>query len=286
MKYAVIDIGSNSVRLMISVDGVTQTKYLTITKLAHNMDSLNNLSKDSVERTVRAVSFYVDFAKDLLVDKTYVFATAAVRRANNKQFFLDEVFNRTGVLVDVITGEKESQIGAVGALLNRDGAIIDIGGASTEIAAIKCGDFVYSKSLDIGVVRATDKCGQSFEKVLDYASEIVDGFGVVQADSFYSIGGTATSLASLLLELEVYDPKIVNGFVITKRELLKIIKKLYSLTIDERKLLKGLQPERAEVIPAGAVILLAVMQRLNIDSVIVSESDNLEGYLISKMEEI
>ena len=147
MKYGVIDIGSNSVRLMISVDGKTIDKYVKTTRLAENMEADNNLQIDSIERTACAVSFFVDKAKEVGADKIYIFATAAVRQAKNKQVFLSQVKDLTSIDVDVIQGELEAKLGAMGALNGCDGGIIDVGGASSEVMVIKNGEkTVYGKA--------------------------------------------------------------------------------------------------------------------------------------------
>ena len=108
---------------------------------------------------------------------------------------------------------------------------------------------------------------------------MLEEFKSVPNVNYFAIGGTATSIAAMLLQLEVYDPKIVNGYVILVNDLKNLVEKLFSLSVEQRKSLKGLHPDRAEVIANGALILLSVMQRANVDKIIVSESDNLEGYL-------
>lgn len=283
MNYAVIDIGSNSVRLMIS-DGVkTISKNIQVTKLALGMGEDLLLKSEAVERTVRAVSFFVNFSKQQNIKKIFIFATAAVRKAKNKQMFLDRVYNQTGLVVDVISGEKESLLGGLGVLKGKDGAIIDVGGASSEIAVFKYNKPIYAKSLDCGVVSLTDKFAQNKDFCQNYMVDFVKNYGEVPKSKFYGIGGTATSIAAMLLDLPVYDANLVNGFEIKYNSLCELTNKLYSLSIEGRKKLNGLQPQRAEVISSGCVILKSIMEYLKIDCITVSEDDNLEGYLIEKL---
>lgn len=279
MKIAVIDVGSNSVRLMMSENGQTLSKEIQITKLALGMkDGL--LLNEAVERTVRAVSFFVNKAKSSLVEKIFIYATAAVRNASNKQAFLDKILKSTGILVDVIDGVTESKIGAIGALDGHDGGIIDIGGASTEIAVVKDGQIIYCYSLNVGAVTITDKCGQDFEKAFEYVKSIINQYGSVPKTNFYAIGGTATTISAIIQQLEPYNPNLVHGSKFDLKDMDNLAKRLYSLTVEQRKLLKGLQPARADVIAGGCAIMIAVMNYLSIDEFTVSEKDNLEGYLI------
>lgn len=285
MKYGVIDIGSNSVRLMISENGNTLYKKLETTKLALGMKD-GVLHDEAVERTVRAVSFFVKEAIDCGVDKVFAFATAAVRNAVNQKSFLDAVYNVCKIVVDVVDGVIESKIGAISALCGNDGGIIDVGGASTEIAVVSKGNLIYSKSVNVGSVRLTDIVNQDYVKANEYASSIINEFDKVSARRFYAIGGTATTIAAILQRLKVYEPEKVDGYVVTIKQLAELTSRLYSLSVEERKNLTGLQPGRADVIANGCAILLSVMRRLEIDCIVVSEKDNLEGYLIYQTENL
>ncbi len=285
MKYGVIDIGSNSVRLMINVDGKTLYKLVNTTRLAEGMTGEKLLKTSAVDRTVSAVSFFIERANAEKVDKIYIFATAAVRSAKNSRDFVRAIKEATGFDVDVISGEKEALIGRIGAIGNNDGGIIDVGGASTEVLAVLNGDTVYSKSLYLGAVKIKDVCGQERSLAEVLINESISEYGQIPKANYYGIGGTATSIASMLLELEPYDPEKVNGFKFDESQLSSLVDKLYSLSIEQRKNLKGLQPARAEVIAGGALLLLRIMKKIGITNLTVSESDNLEGYLELKRRE-
>ena len=283
MKCGVIDIGSNSVRLMIS-DGIkTLSKEVITTKLAEGMVD-RVLKPESIERTVSALSFLCKKSHEYKVDKLYVFATAATRNAKNKDEFLRLVKSVCGVDVDVISGEEEAKVGYVGALSGLDGGIIDVGGASTEVMVVRNNVLTYVKSLNVGAVSVKDRYGQDEKNTAKFLSKKVLEYGQVPLADFYAIGGTATSVAAMLQELSPYDPSKVDGYVVLKHDLENLTNRLFSMTVDERKKLKGLQPERAEVIASGCSILLSVMKHLGVDKIIVSEKDNLEGYLKLKLE--
>jgi len=282
MKFGVIDIGSNSVRLMINENGKTLYKLVEITALAEGMGEEKILQEQAVDRTVSTVSFFVEHAKSEKVDEILIYATAAVRYANNKDYFIQRIKSATCIDLDVISGELEGYIGRLGALSYNDGGIIDVGGASAEITAVKNGVEIYSKSLDIGVVKIKDACGQSREKALDYITEKIKEYGDIPKVEYYGIGGTATSIASLMQELEPYDPNKVDRFIIELKDLEKWIEKLYSLSIEGKRQLKGLQPKRAEVISGGVLLLYKILKKIGVNRLIVSEKDNLEGYLTYK----
>lgn len=286
MKYAVIDIGSNSVRLMMS-DGIkTLYKNVKTTRLAESMGEELILKVEPIDRTARAVSFFVEKAKNESADKILIFATAAVRRAKNKSEFLSKVKELCGIDVDVISGETEAKLGVLGALNGGCGGIIDVGGASTEISVISNGENVFTKSIYVGAVNVTDKCGQNIDDVSNYVNNAVKEFGDIPSSNFFAVGGTATSLASICQELEPYDPNKTHGYVITISDLKNLTEKLFSMTVSEREKLKGLQPERAKVIASGAYIVYEIMKIANLKEITVSESDNLEGYLKFVMEKL
>lgn len=286
MLYGVIDIGSNSARLMMHDGRKTLYKRVKITALAENMGEQRTLTDVAIERTASAVKEFVGHAKEQKADKIYAFATAAVRYATNKEVFLKRVKVLAGIEVEVVSGELEAELGFKGALNGKDGGIIDIGGASAEVVAVRDGNKIYGKSLDIGVVRIKDVCGQEKQDVFDFCSQKINEYGLIPNAEFYGIGGTATTISAILLELDNYDPEKVNGFKITLSELEILTNKLFSIDVEQRKLLKGLQPERAEVIAGGAMLLLLIMKKIGLDYITVSESDNLEGYLMSKTENL
>ncbi len=282
MKYGVIDIGSNSVRLMISVDGVTKRKDVITTRLAEKMGTEKVLQENAIERTASAVSFFVDNARCENADEVLIFATAAVRQAVNKQAFIDKVKLLTGLTLEVIQGQEEAKLGAIGALDGKDGGIIDVGGASSEVLIVKGGQIVYSKSIDVGAVKIYNECGQDKEKVLQFVKNSVSEYGNIPCSEFYGIGGTATSIASIDLKMEVYDPNKVQGHRITIQQVKGMRDMLLDMTIEQKRALEGLQPDRAEIIAGGVALVYEIMKLAKVDYLFISEMDNLEGYLAAR----
>ncbi|MBO7187197.1 MAG: hypothetical protein J6V68_02215 [Clostridia bacterium] len=278
---AVIDIGSNSVRLLIS-NGETSEKFIKITKLAQGLALSGDLNETAIARTADAVHYFYDKAKNLNAKNIFVFATAAVRNAKNGKDFTDFVKKNYNIDIDVISGLQEARCGLDGVLKGRDGAIIDIGGASSEITVRKDGKTVYSYSLDLGGVKILDKCGQSLDKIYALCKKKVEEYGDIPLSEFYAIGGTATSIASIKLKLKVYDKNIVHLHKLSQDDVKKVIELLASKTVEERKSIDGLQPERADVILGASVFLDTIMDKIGVSEIFVSEDDNLDGYLYLK----
>lgn len=277
---AVIDVGSNSVRLLLQSSKTE--KFIKITKLAEGLNLTGKLSDVAIKRTVSAVAFFKEKAVENNADKIYIFATAAVRSASNGYEFVNAVKYECNLDVDVISGEKEAEIGLLGVLKNNDGGIIDIGGASSEIITRINGKTVYSHSLNLGGVRILDACGQNLDKICDVCKNAVAEYGKVPFSTYYGIGGTATSIVSVTLGLVEYDKKAVHGYLLKLSDVENAITLFSSKTVDERKSIIGLQPERADVILGATILLREIMLHVGIDHIIVSEDDNLDGYLISK----
>ena len=209
--------------------------------------------------------------------------TAATRTAKNKEIFTDRVKALCGLTVDVIAGEEEAEIGMMGAIGNNDGAIIDIGGASTEIVVKKDGDIVYKKSIDIGVVRLKDLCGTDKKRLEEVACLEIKNFGNVPLQTtFYGIGGTATTLAAQHLGLTEYQSDKITGAVISMQAVEKLADKFALMTTEQIACLPCMPRGRADVILGGAVLLATLMKVLGIAKVTASDRDNLEGYAIKR----
>lgn len=294
MKIFAIDIGSNSVRLACIADGKTLYKRLETTRLGEGLSKTGKINSEALERTALAVSAFVCFAKKEGADRLYAFATAAVRAAENGSEFVTRVKELCGVTVDVISGEREAECGILGALRGRDGGIIDVGGASTEVTVQRGGKTVYSKSFDIGAVRLFDIAGRDKAKLEKVIKEKITEYGEFdwlcrserseEPPKMYAIGGTATTLASVKHGLKVYDPAITDGTVLTLKEIKEITEKLLRLSVEEVRALDGMEPRRADVIGGGCLLLYGIMKRFKIEEITVSESDNLEGYVLLKEE--
>lgn len=280
MKIAAIDIGSNSVRLMMWADGKTLYKRINTTRLGEGLVSTGVMSPAAMQRTAAAVRDFAAAAAEEGAAKVYAFATAAVRRAANREEFLGEVRRVAGIEVDVISGEEEAEIGILGALGNSDGGMIDVGGASTEIIVRRGGKSVYAHSADVGAVRLYDACGRDYDKLNGFITAALAEYGEVPAcGAMCAIGGTATTMAAVALALEKYDPAVIDGTRIGVAQAGEMAKKLLSMPVDEVMKMRGMDPRRADIIGGGSLLMYRIMRMLGLSEITVSERDNLEGYV-------
>ena len=282
-RFAVIDVGSNSVRLMLVADGKVLYKRLNTTRLGEGLAQTPYLNEEAMERTATAIASFYAQAKEEGAKQTLVFATAATRSAKNKEVFLEKVKALCGLEIDVISGEEEAEIGLLGALGNQDGAIIDVGGASTEIVVKKNGEILYKKSVDVGVVRLKDICGRDKKALIERSLIEIEKFGQVPNKlPFYGIGGTATTLAAQYLGLEEYQSDKITGAVLPGDGIQALADKFALMPVEEIAKLPCMPKGREDVILGGAVWLATLLKGLDIRQITVSDRDNLEGYAIKR----
>ncbi len=282
-KYAVIDVGSNSVRLMLLANGKVLYKTLSTTRLGEGLAQTSALRENAIARTATAVQTFYTQAVAEGAHKVYAYATAAVRSAQNGRAFVERVKDLCGLCIDVIDGKTEAEIGIVGALGNADGGVIDVGGASTELAVRHEKTVIYRESADVGVVRLYDICGRDTDKLKAFAKDKVGFFHTApRLGEVYAIGGTATTLCAYVLGLTTYNPERVTGTKLSLSSMREAVARLSALSVAETAELPCMPKGRAEVILGGAVWLTALMEYLHLDSITVSDRDNLEGYAVKK----
>ncbi|SNX54038.1 exopolyphosphatase [Thermoanaerobacterium sp. RBIITD] len=296
MRCSVIDIGTNSVRhLICDIDGElikTVKKDVKITRLGEGVSKSGRLNNDAVIRSIDIIRKYLDDAKDYNVTDIYAFATSAMRDAKDSDYFLDEL-SKIGLNTDIIDGETESLYGYLGAsygINKKDALVLDIGGGSTEFSYYN--DNLIKKSFDIGAVRLTERFIKNDPPTIDeynnmrlYIIDMLLPFIENNENitcNIIGIGGTITTLAAMSQGLKVYSREKVHGYVLSKNEVKRLLELLMSVKLGERKLINGLQPERADIIIAGTIILITILELLNVNSISASEWDNLEGAVINR----
>ena len=292
--YAVVDIGTNSARLMIAhiedVHVVSDIKTLRMIRVGEGMVDTGCISKAATQRTIDALKEFLQISAEYGAEEQfYCFATSAVRDASNNQAYIDTVYDACGVRIEIISGEIEALLGFAGSVKG-DAGMFDIGGGSTEVVFGSLHDIRYKNSFRIGTVRslqmfptADDADPEAYHKAhalaYDTFSAVPDSAGIV----FTGIGGTATALAAIDLGLEVYDASHVQGHEITLPRAQALCEMLEAKTKQQRKALIGLEERRADVIVFGAIILLEFMRAVGAGHIIVSDRDNQEGYLAWKL---
>ena len=285
MRYGIIDIGSNSVRLLVSDDMARVYKKINTTGLGRGLALTGRLSEDRMIETAKAVVDFVEEAKGNGCEEVYVFATEAVRSAQNRSDFLQMLLS-SGIAVDVVASEDEAKLGFAGAYTKGRCCVMDIGGASTELAVGDENGLIYAKSMPIGLVRIFDNCKEDLAKIDKYIADIIKGYGQIpEFDELLSIGGTASTFVAMNENMKDYNPKVVDNYKLTLNVVEEWTQKIREMDMEERLKINGLEPKRRNVIVGGGMLLSALMRMLGRDCVIVRESDNQEGYLLVKLKE-
>ncbi|MEX1004961.1 MAG: Ppx/GppA phosphatase family protein [Acidimicrobiia bacterium] len=281
MSRAAIDIGTNSMRLLVvDDDGRDLARVAQVTGLGHGVDENRRLSSDAVERTLLVFGEFGQTCARLGVDRLRAVATSATRDAENREEFLDRAEAALGTRPEVISGDQEAELAYRGATAGREGAsvVVDIGGGSTEF--VTGGRSVRALSIDIGSVRLTDRLlpdrPTDFAALEEASAHVEELFRPVRpaADRVViGVAGTWTSLAAI----EMGGEGRVHDSVIRRLTADRLVARLASLTVEQTAALAGFDPARAPVILGGAVIAREAMRALDTDEVVVSERDLLDG---------
>jgi len=285
MSIVLIDIGSNSVKLGVYKGAHTLyvPKKIITTGLGEGLASTGSLSNTAINRTFDAVIRLHEEAAAQKAGQIIIFATEAVRAARNGNVFVSKIYDATGLEIDILSGEREAALGFLGAgqKIKGDYTVIDIGGASVEIAGGHTGKLTYKKSIPLGVLRLLDKCGEDAEKITAYIKENIQRLGSFPpVQKLISIGGTATILAAMLQrQKKNYNAYKAHNYKLTQKKLKKIISKILT-SKDLCAQFPFLPPRRAKVMLHGALLLDALLEYLDCKYTIASENGLSEGYLI------
>jgi exopolyphosphatase/guanosine-5'-triphosphate,3'-diphosphate pyrophosphatase len=295
MRVATIDIGTNTVLLLVAdrqSDGslIAVAERARITRLGEGVDRSRRLAAAAVDRTTACLREFAQAIRELSPDRVAVVGTSAMRDATGGAEFATEVQALFGVAPRVITGEAEARLtfrGATGGLptsVNPDVAVFDIGGGSTEVVLgrVEPGGrphVEYSSSFDIGSVRLTERHAQHDPPNVDELELLVresrKTFALVPAvrtgQTVIGIAGTMTTLAAVSLGLRSYDGAKVHGLAMRREELERVVRDLASVPLQSRRLIPGMEPNRADVILAGGSVALALLQHWGVDDFIVSD---------------
>ena len=273
-NYAYIDVGSNSVRLLLN-----GKKYLTNTQLAEKLVPGGNILPEAAARTSEAIKSFRRFALDNGADEVFVFATEAVRSANNGKDFA-ALLSADGITLDVLSPQTEAKIGFHGAYCGRGvfQAVLDVGGASSELAVGNEKGLVYSHSLPLGAVRIKDYSldRREAEKLID--ARVPEYGEVPPFTEMVTIGGTTSSLVAVRDGIEPYDPSKIHLKKITYAEMEDTVSRILATPVEKRAAIKGMHPQKTLILPAGILLVMGIMRYLSLEEITVSENDNLEGY--------
>ncbi len=309
MKYASLDIGTNTFRLLIAeVEGTALKPLLykrTITRLGGNFTEAGIDSK-AAERAFAALTDFRRIISENGVDEIYAVATSVVRRARNRDWFLSEVNKRTGFNLDVISGDEEARLSLLGVMNvikdSRDRRLVmDIGGGSTEFITTEGGNVRGAWSMEMGVVHLTERFLKSDppanSELNGLEEEITGVVGELQGLMFkdgidpaeYSAhrgallvgtAGTITTLAAMDQDLETYDRDRINNYTLTLEKVRNMYKRLSEMTLKEREDVLTLEKGREDLIIPGSAITFIVMESFGVQEIKVSDAGLLEGIIL------
>jgi exopolyphosphatase/guanosine-5'-triphosphate,3'-diphosphate pyrophosphatase len=306
MRVGVVDIGTNSTRLLIAdatAEGRVEEidRRTQVTRLGDGVDANGALAPASIARVFAALDGYRDAldAADVPADARIAVLTSAVRDASNGAGFTAEVRDRYGLDAQTISGDREARLTFLGATHDRARddrtplLVYDIGGGSTELVVGHAGAVDFHVSTQAGVVRQTERHIRHDPPHLDELQAIAREIreiivAAVPAEvrtrprAAIGVAGTATSLAALDQALDPYDPAKVHGYVATLDSAQRALALLASLPLELRREAPGLHPDRAPTIVAGLVILIEVLEAFGLDRTEVSEHDILHGAVLDR----
>lgn len=287
MKVGAVDIGTNSMRLLIS-DGMAEIgRWEEVTGLGRGVDDTGSLSPEGIEDSLVALARFGATMDAQGVERRMAIATSAARDASNRELFFDLAQSALSVRPRLVSGEEEARLAFDGATAGLSSfahrlelplVVSDIGGGSTELVTAE-----GAVSIDIGSVRLTERAipGRPAPpaEMATARSVLADLFSEVRIDAGTVIGvaGTWTSLAAISQDSPRYSPDRVHGHRMTRDELESVVGSLAGKTVEETAGIPSLDPRRAPVILAGSLVAEAVMHALKTDEVMVSEHDTLDG---------
>lgn len=296
---AAIDMGSNSVRLLVcSGTGEPLERHMTITRLAQGVDSTGRLAPEAMDRTLRVLQHYSEILGRRGADRVRIAATSAARDAANREVFFARVDSAVGARPELLSGGGEAALAFAGATrdLPRSGGpflTLDVGGGSTEFA-YGTEEASHSISLNLGCVRVSERylhtspptpneLSAAVEHVRQELRLVEREVPCREAKTWVGLAGTVTTLAAMANGLQRYDANVTQGYRLKREFVESAHDRLAALPNEERaKLL--LDPERASVIVGGTVVLREVMRYFAVEELLVSERDILDGLVASLLE--
>ncbi len=297
---AVIDVGSNTIRMLLgschSGKIIPHSCQRQITRLGGDFSPQIGLSAVAMERALITLESYSQIIAATDISQVRAVATAVLRRAKNRPSFLARVAAETGLNVEVIDGEEEGRLTALGSLsvidpLPDTAIVIDIGGGSTELVCLVEGEIRLQKSYPLGVVNlceeyfSTAQRQQQINRIVQQFYQSLQQAGLSGLNyQFIGTAGTITTLAAIHLQLQKYNPLLINNHEISIDWLVKIQEKLELISVPEREQLTGMEKGRGDLILPGLQILLTLMRQFRCSTIKVSDYGLLEGVMLQLTE--
>lgn len=304
MRVASIDLGSNTFEILIADKNETNIKpvfrKLSINRLAGGFNSKTRLlSEESILRALEVMSEYSAIINKKCVDRTLAVATSVVRNAVNSSDFLQRIYSRTGIEVEIISGFEESRLSSLGVvnsseIKTRYCLVVDIGGGSTELSLVKNGKFLSSSSVNLGVVHLSENfikghvpTSENLLAVKEYISDSLHPF-LDEIISIQDLGdftlvfnaGTPLTMACSIKGIDEYDPQKVDGCFVSIGDVNDFYEKIVSVnSFDRIKLFPAISNGREDLVIPGTMIIREILKRLKVNSFKVSSAGILEALI-------
>ncbi|PKQ27642.1 MAG: exopolyphosphatase [Candidatus Anoxymicrobium japonicum] len=309
LRLASLDLGTNSTRLLVAeCDGVrteTVDRRMVITRLGEGVDGSRYLLPAAVERTIAAISGFVDVMRPLEPVGVVAAATSVLRDSRNGQQFIDRVEKMLGARTRILAGDEEARLSFLGAVSDLEAAVrvgeggaalvFDIGGGSTEFVV---GEYPMTKkdltvkSVDVGCVRMTERfltksdppsplaVGRMEAFLVASLKPVTETLRALKPTLVVGLAGTVTTLSGIKQNLEEYDTERIHHSRLTRQDVEEMFMRLVTATVARRRDIMGLEPGRADIIVGGIAVLRAIMDLTGLDEILVSEKDILDGLVI------
>ncbi len=289
LKVGVVDIGTISVRLLIT-DGVVESgRWVEVTGLGRGVDRTGELSPECIEETLSALARFGSAMDRERVEVRRAIATSASRDASNREVFFDLAESALGTRPVLISGEEEARLAYAGATAKvaepGPWIVCDIGGGSTELVTESGGI-----SIDVGSVRLTERVvpgrppsSEDMATARALVQSLLEGIEL-PSGRLIGVAGTWTSLAAIARRLPSYERVLVHGYLMGRDALGDVVDELSRLTLDQTRAIPSLDPKRAPVILGGALVAETVMSALGADEVLISEHDTLDAVAMEMLD--
>ncbi len=290
-----IDIGSNSIRLIIAEVENNKIKNIiyqekATTRLAANINKTGILQEEPFNKSINVLAGFRKALNKYNVEKIKTVATSAVREAANGKEFINAAKN-SGIEISIISGKEEGMLEYLGVCSGFDAGrqplILDVGGGSSEIIYMQDNNELHTESHKIGVVKMADMFDfqkistEILEKCSAYIKEFFKDVTIPNnIQNFIATAGTATTLAAIDMEMTEYDYNKVNGYKITKEKVIEILNKVYSTPYNKRLEIKGMDKGREDLIIPGILIILEILKKTNLNIITVSDFGLREGAVV------
>jgi len=294
-RIGIIDLGSNTTRMVIYE--YERDRYFRmedeireVVRLREGMGRTNVLRAAAIQRAINAMRMFKDLGDSLGVDEITVVATSAVRDAVNRESFLARVKAETGWALRLLSGEEEGRYGALGAVnatCLRNGFVIDLGGGSAQIVEVRDGIPGRVVSLPLGALRLTELFfpnnkikPEQVEALRAAISELLDEivwFRAQPGDQLVAIGGAIRNLGKIDQERKHYPLSAIHGYRIAAKDLAGMADKLWRYSLRRRRNVKGLRADRADIIPAAAIVYDMLLEHSGFEELTISRPGLREG---------